>query len=122
MLRRVERPARFDRFPVTVGRYRRFLEAVADQGPGQWAYPATPAGHSYQPWRERLRVLDYYDDHAYDDPAYDEHPAIAVNWWSAYGFARFEGKRLPPRWSGRLPRAAPTGGCSRGVTRWIWPW
>ncbi|HUK69183.1 MAG TPA: SUMF1/EgtB/PvdO family nonheme iron enzyme, partial [Streptosporangiaceae bacterium] len=23
------------------------------------------------------------------------HPAVAVNWWSAYAFARFEGKRLP---------------------------
>ncbi len=90
MLRRVERPVRFDRFPVTVGRYRRFLEAVVREGPGRWAHPAAPASHSYQPWSERLRVPDYYDD-----PAYEEHPAIAVSWWSAYAFARFEGKRLP---------------------------
>jgi hypothetical protein len=90
MLRRVERPVRFDRFPVTVGRYKRFLEAVAEHGPARWEHPAAPAVHSYQPWRERLRVPEYYDD-----PAYDEHPAVAVNWWSAYAFARFEHKRLP---------------------------
>ena len=27
--------------------------------------------------------------------AYDNHPAVAVSWWSAYAFARSEGKRLP---------------------------
>jgi formylglycine-generating enzyme required for sulfatase activity len=26
---------------------------------------------------------------------YANHPAVAINWWSAYAFARFEGKRLP---------------------------
>jgi formylglycine-generating enzyme required for sulfatase activity len=31
----------------------------------------------------------------YQDPAYDSHPAVAVSWWSAYAFARSEGKRLP---------------------------
>ncbi len=31
----------------------------------------------------------------YDDPAHQMRPAVAVTWWSAYAFARFEGKRLP---------------------------
>jgi len=90
MLRRVERPVRLDRFPVTVGRYKVFLAAVARDGSARWDHPAMPAGYTHEPWRERLRVPGYYDD-----PAYDNHPAVAVNWWSAYAFARFEGKRLP---------------------------
>jgi energy-coupling factor transporter ATP-binding protein EcfA2 len=90
MVRRVERPVRLDEFPVTVGRYKRFLHAVARGGSAQWDHPAMPSGYSHEPWRERLRVPSYYDD-----PAYDDHPAVAVNWWSAYAFARFEGKRLP---------------------------
>jgi hypothetical protein len=90
MLRRIERPFRLDRFPVTVGRYKEFLEAVRDGGSARWDHPAMPAGYSHEPWRERLRVPGYYDD-----PAYGNHPAIAVNWWSAYAFARFDGKRLP---------------------------
>jgi formylglycine-generating enzyme required for sulfatase activity len=49
-----------------------------------------PAGYTHEPWHDRLRVPGYYDD-----PAYDNHPAVVVNWWSAYAFARFEGKRLP---------------------------
>ena len=90
MLRRVDRPVRLDRFPVTVGRYKEFLAAVARDGSGRWDHPAMPAGYTHEPWRERLRVPGYYDD-----PAYDDYPAVAINWWSAYAFARFEGKRLP---------------------------
>jgi hypothetical protein len=90
MLRRIERPVRLDRFPVTVSRYQRFLAAIAEHGSAQWDHPAMPPGYTHQPWRERLRIPAYYDD-----PAYGNHPAIAVNWWSAYAFAAFEGKRLP---------------------------
>ncbi len=90
MLRRVERPARLDRFPVTVGRYKRFLQAVDQHGSARWDHPETPAGHTHQPRADRLPVPTYYED-----PAYQGHPAVAVNWWSAYAFARSEGKRLP---------------------------
>ena len=90
MLRRVDRPVRLDRFAVTVGRYKEFLAAVARDGSARWDHPGMPGGYTHEPWRERLRVPGYYDD-----PAYDGYPAVAVNWWSAYAFARFEGKRLP---------------------------
>ena len=109
MLRRVERAVRVDEFPVTVGRYKRFLDAVAREGSARWDHPAMPAGYTHEPWRERLRVPDYYDD-----PAYENHPAIAVNWWSAYAFARFEGKRLPTslEWEA----------AARGVDGRLFPW
>jgi hypothetical protein len=109
MLRRIERPVRVDRFPVTVGRYKRFLEAVAQQGSAEWDHPAMPDGYSHEPWRERLRVPTYYED-----PSYENHPAIAVNWWSAYAFARFEGKRLPTslEWEA----------AARGMDGRLFPW
>ncbi|MCO5968925.1 SUMF1/EgtB/PvdO family nonheme iron enzyme [Actinoallomurus soli] len=90
MLRTVERPVRFDRYAVTVGRYKRFLAAVERDGSAEWDHPDMPPDQTHQPWRERLAVPDYYDD-----PAYDDHPAVCINWWNAYAFARFEGKRLP---------------------------
>ena len=91
MLRRIERPVRFDRFPG----HRRPVQAVPRRGRPRTGRPGgitrtCPRATPTQPWRERLRVPGYYDD-----PAYADHPAIAVNWWSAYAFARFEGKRLP---------------------------
>jgi hypothetical protein len=104
MLRRLTRPVRLDEFPVTVRRYKRFLAAVAGGGSAQWDHPAMPAGYTHEPWRERLRVPGYYDD-----TVYDNHPAVAVNWWSAYAFARFEDKRLPTSLEWEVAARGPDG-------------
>ncbi|HVB43030.1 MAG TPA: SUMF1/EgtB/PvdO family nonheme iron enzyme [Streptosporangiaceae bacterium] len=90
MLRKVRKPVRLDRFPVTVARYKQFLRLAASAGSAQWDHPDTPAGHTHQPRHDRLPVPGYYHD-----PVYDDHPAVAVSWWSAWAFARSEGKRLP---------------------------
>jgi hypothetical protein len=90
MLRRIAKPVRLDRYPVTVGRYKRFLDTVSRRGSAGWDHPGMPAGHTHQPRPDRLPVPSYYED-----PAYDGHPAVAVTWWSAYALARSEGKRLP---------------------------
>lgn len=90
LLRRITKPVRFDRHPVTVARYRRFLALLNEDGTSRWDHPDQPAGITHTPWTERLRVADYFSD-----PRYDDHPAVCVSWWSAYAFAAFEGKRLP---------------------------
>lgn len=90
LIRRVEHPVRFDRHAVTVARYRRFLASLDGDGTSRWDHPDQPASVTHRPWTDRLRHPDYYDD-----PRYDDHPAICVSWWSAYAFAAFEGKRLP---------------------------
>ena len=90
LLRRVERPVRLDRFPVTVGRYKKFLHEVGRHGSAGWDHPDMPAGYAHQPRPGSLPVPGYYED-----PAFDDHPAVGVSWWSAYAFARSEGKRLP---------------------------
>ena len=90
LLRPIDNPVLFDEFPVTVGRYKRFLAAVERDGCAAFDHPDVPAEHTHEPWAERLRNPAYFTD-----PAYDDHPVTCVNWWSAYAFARFEGKRLP---------------------------
>ncbi|MEU2867067.1 formylglycine-generating enzyme family protein [Streptomyces mirabilis] len=80
----------FDHHAVTVARYRCFLDALDADGRSQWDHPDQPADVTHRPWTDRLRRPDYYEN-----PRYDAHPAICVNWWSAYAFAAFEGKRLP---------------------------
>ncbi|MDQ0787189.1 SUMF1/EgtB/PvdO family nonheme iron enzyme [Streptomyces sp. B3I8] len=90
LIRRIERPVRFDRRAVTAARYRRFLEALEADGTSQWDHPDQPADVTHRPWTDRLRHPDYYEN-----PRFDDHPAICVSWWSAYAFAAFEGKRLP---------------------------
>lgn len=109
MLRRITRPVRFDRFPVTVAGYKRFLDAVARDGPARWEHPATPAGISHEPLREHLPVPRYYDD-----PAYAGHPAVAVTWWSACAYASFAG--------GRLPTSLEWEAAARGFDGRLFPW
>jgi hypothetical protein len=90
MLRQLDNPLRMDQFPVTVGQYKRFLDAADRHGSARWDHGDMPAGHTHQPRPDQLPALAYYAD-----PAYDDHPAVAVTWWSAYAYAQYAGKRLP---------------------------
>ncbi|MFG3102862.1 SUMF1/EgtB/PvdO family nonheme iron enzyme [Streptomyces sp. NPDC048182] len=90
LVRRVDSDVRFDRQAVTVTRYRRFLDALDTRGTSRWDHPDQPSHVTHLPWTDRLRHPDYYEN-----PRFHNHPAICVNWWSAYAFAAFEGKRLP---------------------------
>ncbi|MFE2507650.1 SUMF1/EgtB/PvdO family nonheme iron enzyme [Streptomyces naganishii] len=109
LIRRVERPVRFDRRAVTVARYRRFLDALDADGTSRWDHPDQPAHVTHRPWTDRLRHRDYHEN-----PRYDDHPAICVNWWSAYAFAAFEGKRLPT--------ALEWEAAARGADGRLFPW
>jgi Sulfatase-modifying factor enzyme 1 len=68
-----------------------------------------PPGQTHQPWRERLRVPGYHDDSAYDN-----HPAIAVSWWSAWAFAAWD--------AGSLPTSLEWEAAARGQDRRLFPW
>lgn len=109
LLRRVRRPVRFDRHAVTVSRYRRFLDALRPDGTSAWDHPDQPDHVNHTPWTDRLREPDYYRN-----PRYDSHPAVCVNWWSAYAFAAFEGKRLPT--------ALEWEAAARGTDGRLFPW
>ncbi|MET8244755.1 SUMF1/EgtB/PvdO family nonheme iron enzyme [Streptomyces sp. NPDC005202] len=109
LIRRVERSVRFDRQAVTVARYRRFLDALDADGTSPWDHPDQPAHVTHRPWTDRLRRPDYYEN-----PRYDDHPAICVSWWSAYAFAAFEGKRLPT--------ALEWEAAARGTDGRLFPW
>ena len=50
-----------------------------------------PAGYTHEPHTASPRGRPPITRTA----AYDNHPAVAVSWWNAYAFARYEGKRLP---------------------------
>ncbi|WP_069163428.1 SUMF1/EgtB/PvdO family nonheme iron enzyme [Nocardia altamirensis] len=92
MLRHIAAPVVFDKHAVTVARYNEFLSAIGEHGSAQWDHPDKPPDAVHDPTQAeyRLRIPDYYDN-----PAYAQHPAVCVSWWSAYAFARFAGARLP---------------------------
>ncbi|GGK11197.1 hypothetical protein GCM10011583_49150 [Streptomyces camponoticapitis] len=117
LLRPVHAPVLFDRHPVTVAQYRRFIAVLDEDGTSPWDHPDQPSHISHHPWTDRLRESDYYLD-----PRYDNYPAVCVNWWDAYAFAAFAGKRLPTalEWEaaarGPIGRLFPWGDAADGAS------
>ena len=73
-----------DRTEVTNRQYARFLRHVEDAGDHSLCHPEEPPRKSHVPlqWQERLA-------------RYPDHPVVGVDWFDAYAYARWAGKRLP---------------------------
>jgi formylglycine-generating enzyme required for sulfatase activity len=71
-----------DKHEVTTAQYRNFLEAVAD-GETAWDHPDQPADRGHEP-----RYIT-------DDLDGDDQPAVGLNWYDAYAYCKWAGKRLP---------------------------
>lgn len=110
-----------DRTEVTNQQYQRFLEATAHH-PHEFCHPDEPRGKDHTPryWREYRSLLFRNTVAAQLAPFHQEtfkqadHPVVGVDWWDAYSFARWAGKRLPTQ--AEWKRAA----C--GTDGRLWPW
>ena len=97
------KPFRIDRFEVTNAQYRAFLEDVRAQGDDGVRHPDQPAGKDHTP--------SLWADARYNA---DEQPVVGVDWFDAYAYARWAGKRLPT--------ADEWESAARGSTKRLYPW
>ena len=74
-----------DRYPVTCGQYRVFMQAGGYQNPRWWSEDGWK-------WRQQIVTQPLYWS---EDPQWDNHPVCGVSWYEAEAYARFVGKRLP---------------------------
>jgi serine/threonine-protein kinase len=79
-----------DRDPVTVGAYRRFLEAVEREGPPDvlLLHEVYPHGKDHRPQGWGTREFE-------ELCPTDEHPVVLVDWFDAMAYAAWAGARLP---------------------------
>ena len=75
-----------DRYPVTCGQYRSFIESGGYQNALWWS----EAGWRWQKNQQVTKPLYWADE-----PRWDDRPVCGVSWYEADAYARFVGKRLP---------------------------
>lgn len=75
-----------DRYPVTCGQYRKFIQAGGYQTRQWWS----TAGWKWLQTHPVAHPLYWSESQEWDD-----HPVYGVNWYEAEAYANFVGKRLP---------------------------
>ncbi len=92
-----------DRYEVTVGQYEEFLKATESQGTTDAAQasklnhsqqPATKTSHKPKNW-EALLAAAKENGSFQNVPVSLKSPVVWVDWWDAYAYAQWKGRRLP---------------------------
>ncbi len=97
-----------DRYPVTCGQYRTFMEAGGYQNSIWWSETGWE-------WLHQSIMQPLYWT---NNPEWDSHPVYGVSWYEAEAYARFAGKRLPTEAEWEKAASWDTAALQRRIYPW----
>ncbi len=103
------------KYEVTIGQYKRFLDAVQIEDDGEYAHPRQPKNKNHAPrdWRQILDACQ--PDKSYLDQRLAlDCPVFNVDFYDAHAYAKWAG--------GRLPTEVEWEKAARGIYGRAYPW
>jgi formylglycine-generating enzyme required for sulfatase activity len=107
-----------DKYEVTIGQYAKFVEALENHPTSEYDHEKQPRIKTAEMHRPRDWAI-YYGRAAQGKPIHSvpsdlNMPALMVDWWDAYAYAKWKGRELPTEqeWE----KAA------RGANGFVYPW